>query len=120
MVQLLNLLLIGLGGCFGACLRFLVSGAFPSVKGLPVGTLIVNTTGSFMLAFLTYSAIGVEIVYPITAGVLGSFTTFSTFAYESFYLLEDGSVRLSLTKIMLNIASGFAGAVLGRALATLI
>lgn len=120
MVTFASILLVGLGGSVGACLRFLISGAIPSTKGLPSGTLTVNTIGTFILAFLAYSAIGTEIVYPITIGVLGSFTTFSTFAYESFHLMEEGSFYLSITNIASNVTFCLIGAYLGWLLATLI
>ncbi len=120
MVTALSILLVGIGGSIGACLRFLISGAAPSIKGMPTGTLTVNAIGTCILAFLAYSTIGMDVIYPITIGVLGSFTTFSTFAYESFHLLEEGSLNLSITNIASNVTFCFAGAGLGWALATLI
>ncbi|MDK2891777.1 CrcB family protein [Methanohalophilus sp.] len=110
MVTFVSILLVGFGGSIGACLRFLVSGAVPSTRGLPLGTLTVNTIGSFVLAFLVYSTIKTDIIYPITIGTLGSFTTFSTFAYESFHLMEEGSFYLSLTNIVSNITFCLIGA----------
>ncbi|MBP2030847.1 CrcB protein [Methanohalophilus levihalophilus] len=120
MAILTSMLLVGLGGSIGACLRFLVSGAMPSINGLPTGTLTVNTIGTFILAFFTYSTIGSDIIYPVTIGTLGSFTTFSTFAYESFHLMEEGSFYLSFTNIASNVTFCLIGAGLGWLLATLI
>lgn len=112
-----EILLVGTGGSIGACLRFLLSGAVPAFRSLPAGTLMVNTIGTTVLAFLVFSGIGGESIYPVTAGVLGSFTTFSTFAYESFHLLEEGSAGLCVTNIASNLAFCMAGAGIGWVLA---
>ena len=85
-------------------MRYLVSGAVPKINEIPAGTLTVNTIGSFILAALTFSSVEGSMRYMISIGMLGSFTTFSTFAYESFRLLDEGESRHSLLNIGLNVA----------------
>jgi len=104
-----ELLLVGTGGFAGATLRFLVSGAIPKVGEIPAGTLAVNVIGSFVLAVLTFSSASGSIIYLVSIGVLGSFTTFSTFAYESFRLLEESERKYSLLNIILNLGICMAG-----------
>ncbi len=104
-----ELLLVGAGGFAGATLRFLVSGAIPKIGEIPVGTLAVNVIGSFVLAILTFSSASGSITYLVSIGVLGSFTTFSTFAYESFRLLEESEKKYSLLNIVLNLGICMAG-----------
>lgn len=103
-----QLLAIALGGSAGAILRFLVSsGVYLWLgRGFPYGTLAVNVIGSLLLGVLTEIltlqrvAIAIEFRPAILVGFIGAFTTFSTFALETVYLLEQGS----LTKAALNIA----------------
>jgi CrcB protein len=104
-----EMLLVGTGGFAGAALRFLVSGAIPRVGEIPAGTLAVNVIGSFVLAVLTFSSASGSLTYLVSIGVLGSFTTFSTFAYESFRLLEEGEKKYSLLNIILNLGICMAG-----------
>ncbi|MDW7732188.1 MAG: fluoride efflux transporter CrcB [Methanolobus sp.] len=99
-----EIILVGAGGLIGAPLRFLVSGAIPRVREIPAGTLGVNVVGSFVLASLTFSSVSGSLAYFVSIGMLGSFTTFSTFAYETFRLLDEGEGTYSLLNILLNVA----------------
>nr|WP_274377638.1 fluoride efflux transporter CrcB [Methanolobus vulcani] len=92
-----------MGGFIGANLRYLVSGAIPRINEIPAGTLAVNTIGSFVLAVLTFTSLEGTLRYMISVGMLGSFTTFSTFAYESFRLLDEGENKHSMMNIGLNL-----------------
>ncbi|WP_406660013.1 fluoride efflux transporter CrcB [Methanolobus sp. ZRKC3] len=103
-----ELFLVGIGGFFGAILRYTVSGALPRIREIPTGTLAVNIIGSFILAAMTFSAIDGTLRYFVSIGMLGSFTTFSTFAYESFRMMEEGEGMYFLLNIIMN-----AGACLG-------
>ncbi len=104
-----EILLVGAGGLIGAPSRYLVSGAIPRLKEMPIGTLAVNTMGSFVLASLTFSTVSGSLVYFLSIGMLGSFTTFSTFAYESFRLLDEGETTYSLLNIVLNVVLCLTG-----------
>ena len=97
---MIELLIIGLGGFIGAVLRYIISGLIQ--KGaitFPLGTMGVNVIGSFLLGFVMYmsefkGAFNEETRVFLTIGVLGAFTTMSTFSYESFRLLEQNELLL--------------------------
>jgi CrcB protein len=104
-----QILLIGIGGFIGAVSRFLlskfISNLFPS---FPFGTLIVNVSGSLILGFLMYSVSLGRTIDPdfrifMVIGILGAYTTMSTFAYESFRLLELKEIFYFSLNIFLNI-----------------
>ncbi|SES63595.1 camphor resistance protein CrcB [Methanococcoides vulcani] len=114
------LLLVGLGGSIGACLRYLVSGTVPLLKGLPTGTLLVNVIGSTILSTLTFLSEPYASFHLINIGILGSFTTFSTFAYESFKLLEEGRTALFVSNITLNLLLCLSGVYIGQQITSLI
>ena len=88
-------LLVGLGGFVGAILRYWISGWIQSgFVTFPIGTLGVNFLGSLLLALIMYASeyrglFGEEARVFLTIGVLGSFTTTSTFSFESMKLLEQ-------------------------------
>ncbi len=94
------LLWIGLGGFAGAILRFVVSGWIQNgFVTFPLGTLGVNFIGSFLVSVILYLSeyrgfFSEEMRIFLTIGLLGSFTTMSTFGFESFKLLEDGEYGL--------------------------
>jgi CrcB protein len=108
-----QLIAIAIGGACGAVVRFLVSsGLYQWLgRGFPYGTLVVNVVGSFLIGLLTEAlfmqrvTISLEYRAAILVGFIGAFTTFSTFALETIYLLEQGS----LTKAVLNIAVSVLG-----------
>jgi len=111
------LILVALGGVVGAVLRYLISTSVQS--GFPYGTLFVNFTGTVALGAVmylseSYAGLTPEARIFLTIGVLGAYTTMSTFGYESFRLLEQGdNVRFALnvlgTNSLSSPASGSAG-----------
>jgi len=123
MVAFYQVLYIGVGGFFGAVSRFLLSRASNSfVTVFPAGTLVVNMLGSFVLGFILYSTIMGKSISPelrdfSTIGFLGSFTTMSTFSYESIRLLESHGYALFLFNVVLNLTLCLAAVVGGRFLA---
>lgn len=98
-----ELFLIGTGGFIGASLRYTISSRIPKIRNIPAGTLIVNFLGSMVLALLTFSSEPESMVYLVNIGILGSFTTFSTFAYETFKLFEEGQNISFFLNIFLNV-----------------
>ena len=88
-------LIVGLGGFVGAILRYWVSGWIQSgFVTFPLGTLGVNFLGSLLLALIMYASeyrglFDEQVRVFLTIGVLGSFTTMSTFSFESMKLLEQ-------------------------------
>ncbi len=100
-----ELVLVASGGFAGAALRYLMY-RVPAVGEIPAGTLCVNALGCFLLPFFTPSLV-------LAAGFTGSLTTFSTFGYESFRLLERRSYGSFLLNLALNLGSGALGFILG-------
>jgi CrcB protein len=111
-MNLYLILLIGTGGALGAVLRYLFSGIFPVWKDLPTGTLLVNFIGSLLLSIITFGTN--PLPYFADAGILGGFTTFSTFSYESFRLLERGEKRIFAANILLSLILCGTGVMLGK------
>jgi len=101
--------LIGVGGFIGAPLRYIVSSNVPIIKNIPAGTLAVNLLGSIVLSLLTFSSEPESMVYLVNIGIIGSFTTFSTFAFETFKLLEEGENFSFFLNIFLNVVLCLSG-----------
>ena len=122
-----QLLLIALGGAIGAVLRFAGSNAVYSLLGrdFPYGTLLVNVLGSFLMGILVILFIErMESTPELRAffliGLLGAFTTFSTFSIETFYLIEQGEIIKAglnmLLSVVLCLIAVSMGVFLGREL----
>ena len=113
---------IGLLGGVGALGRFLLDGAIAARLGreFPFGTLAVNLTGTLALAVLVGAAVSDETLRLAGTGLLGAYTTFSTWALESHRLGEDGRLRLGAVNfavsLVLGVAIAWAGEQLGAAL----
>ena len=122
-----RLLWIVAAGGLGSGARFLISlGAErASQGGFPLGTLIVNVVGSFLICLVMELA-AAGLVSPtqrlaLTTGFLGGFTTYSAFAYETLRCLEARALRLGLANValtlILGLGAGVIGIVCGRKLA---
>ena len=104
-----TILAIGSGGFIGAISRSYINGLISHKlpHELPFGTLGVNLLGSFimglLIAYFMYTNLPVHLKSFLTTGILGALTTYSTFAIESFLLLEGGSIALALANITLNV-----------------
>lgn len=106
-------LFIGIGGMIGSILRYLLSHIIPQIWGgdFPWGTLIINLSGSFFLGWITNKLVVLKKLPPqlltaLTTGVIGSYTTFSTFCLETVQLMEAGKYYLSLLYIVLSLMGG--------------
>ena len=117
-------LLIALGAALGANARYLVGVWAGNRLGadFPYGTLIVNIIGSFVLGFLLILGTGRLQLSPearllLAVGLLGSFTTFSSYAVESLNLWREASLWRSLLNVVGNNLLGLLAVILGAALA---
>lgn len=110
----MKFLFIAIGGAIGTLLRYTAAGLiyriFDSV--FPWGTLGVNLLGSFIAGFLweafERAAVSPDLRTFVFIGLLGSFTTFSSYNLESFNLLRDGEIRLALSNILASNLFGIA------------
>jgi CrcB protein len=100
------------GGSLGTILRYLIYQFADKYlnQHLPWGTLLVNLFGSFIIGFvwglLEKTAVSPAVRLLLIIGILGSFTTFSSFVYDSFYLLNQGQFKMMLVNILLNNVLG--------------
>lgn len=125
---MIKLIWIGAGGFIGAVSRYAVSGLFYKIFGkgwFPYGTLAVNIIGCLLIGFLSGLTENRQLFNPelrlmIFIGILGGFTTFSTFAFEIFTFARDGQILSSFTNLMLHVMLGFGGVWLGYTLSKVI
>ena len=117
-------LIVGSGGFIGSALRFLVGtwthGALPWMR-FPIGTLVVNVTGCLAIGLLGglaefRQAFGPEARLFLMIGVLGGYTTFSSFAYDTLVLARQPELAAALANVALQTVLGLAAAWLGYAL----
>ncbi len=121
---MLQYIWIGLGGFLGANARYLTQQWAAAQWGsdFPYGTMLANVSGSFLIAFFLTLASGRLPVAPetrlfVAVGFLGGFTTFSSFGFETFKLLQQSGWQAATTNFVGNTALGLAGVVLGIYLA---
>jgi CrcB protein len=119
-----RLLLVCLGGALGSGARYLVSTWAMRALGadFPRGTLIVNVVGSFLLAAILAASLPGGPLSPtarlfLGAGVMGGFTTYSSFNAETLALVEQGSVGLAAANVALTVVGCLLAGVAGLALA---
>jgi CrcB protein len=106
-----QLVVVALGGSFGAVLRFLISsGVYQWLgRGFPYGTLAVNVIGSLLIGLMTEAlilqrvALSMEYRSAILIGFFGSLTTFSTFSLDTFYLIEQGHLFKATLNVLFNV-----------------
>ena len=111
---------IAVGSAIGGVSRYLFGGVIQRLAGgtFPVGTLVVNITGSFLLGAILRYAIDTPSLTPelralLTVGFCGGYTTFSTFSYETVALMEDGEWSRATVYLALSVGLAIAATLLG-------
>lgn len=122
-----QLIFIAAGGALGAVFRFLVSNGIHSImsRDFPYGTLTVNVIGSFVMGFSYVMLIERLSISPewrafIVIGLLGAFTTFSTFSIETLMLIQNSELSKAMLNVLLSVLlcvlGSWLGLILGRQL----
>jgi len=124
---MLKIVAVAVGGSIGATTRYLVStwaaGRFGA--DFPYGTLIVNVIGCFIIGAFMAATTERFIISPywrliVTVGFVGGLTTFSSFSYETFTLLEGGNVPFAMYNLLGNFVLGFLATWLGMSVARIL
>ena len=119
----MQFLYVFIGGGLGAVCRYMATTAIGARFGMmfPLGTLFVNTLGSFLMAFVmgillslakSSNMLPESLRLLLTVGFLGGFTTFSSFSMETVNLINGGSVLLALANVCINVLLGLGAAIL--------
>ncbi len=110
---------VAVAGAFGALARFAVDHAVQRRAGsdFPLGTLVINVTGSFLLGVLVGAALHLGLsaawVTVLGTGMLGAYTTFSTFSFDTVRLLENGEWRPAVANLVAGVGVGLTAAAIG-------
>lgn len=122
----MTLLWVALGGALGSILRYKIGGSVQSGSGgtFPLGTLFVNLTGAFLVGLLvTYllerSSVSVEVRTGLLIGVLGGYTTFSSFSVQTLTLANEGQWLSVGVNVIASVTGALLAVWLGQTLARL-
>ncbi len=121
----IDMLAICADACAGALSRYYITKLIPAIDEFPIGTLFVNFIGSTIIGLvmylsLTYGLFTREGRLMLATGFCGSLTTFSTFAYETYNMLQYRMYKLAIANIMLNVGLCILGVLLGKFIASVI
>jgi CrcB protein len=117
-----NVLVVGLGGFLGSALRYTLARLlYTRAPGFPLGTLAVNVLGCLAIGLVLGALDARADAHPwwrlfLAAGVLGGFTTFSAFGYETVELLRAARYGSAFVSVVGNVGLGLLAVVAGRAL----
>ena len=119
----MNVLAVGIGGFFGAVLRYIMGEWVHTTNGFPLGTLLINLLGCFFLAwFFTLTTkkwtMNPTMKLGIGTGFTGSFTTFSTFSVETLDLLNHQQFVFAFLYVLFSVFGGISLALIGVKLAS--
>jgi CrcB protein len=112
--MLMSAALVGSGGFIGAICRFAVSGIMqrnPALAAFPYGTLMVNMVGCLLIGLAVGLLESRQLANPdvrsfVIAGILGGFTTYSAFGFETFALLRDAEILKAASNVLIHIVAG--------------
>jgi CrcB protein len=113
---------VAVSGALGAVVRYLVDRAIQRrrYRVFPVGILVINVSGSFLagviLGLVLYHGLARAPATVLGIGFLGSYTTLSTFTFESVRLIESGTVLLGVANVVVSVGAGLAAAGAGLAI----
>ncbi len=126
---MLRFFIIGIGGAIGTILRYVMGGLdYRFSNGVfPISTLVVNVTGSLLIGFLwgvfDRFEISPNVRLFVFIGILGGYTTFSTFSLETFNLMRDGEYRIAIINtalsVFLSVGAVFTGYIVSKTLMNL-
>jgi CrcB protein len=115
---------VAVGGALGCVSRYYLTAFIQQRAGpsFPLGTLLINITGSFLLGFimryaLQSGAVSAETRMLLTSGFCGGYTTFSTYSYETAMMLDDGEYGRAALYVGSSVVLALAGTLLGFAAA---
>jgi CrcB protein len=120
----LVLLGVAIGGAIGSVLRYLIQTKSIHWFGasFPYGTLLVNLVGSLLIGFLSFAlveriAVSEELRLAVLVGVLGGFTTFSTFSLDTINLIQQGNFVSAIANVVLSVSVCLLACFLGLSIA---
>jgi CrcB protein len=116
-----NILLVGAGGFIGSILRYLLAGwsqALFKTLVFPFGTFVVNVVGCLVIGAMAgwtdnFQLFSAQARLFLLMGVLGSFTTFSTFGYETMAMMKNGDLSFALFNVLTHLVLGTGAAFAG-------
>lgn len=118
-----KIIYVGIGGCIGACIRYVVTIQSAKIinSNIPLGTLIVNVVGGFLIGMIMELSMSTDLISPnlklfLTTGIMGGLTTFSTFSFETISLISEGRYLIGIANVFLNVLLSLGGVVLARLL----
>lgn len=121
---MIRCLLVVIGGGIGSLARYLGAAAIMTRFGgkFPLGTLVINVTGSFLIGFLMTLLTERFKLDPnwrllLVAGFLGGYTTFSSFEWETYMAVRDGALWTGMLNVVSSVMLGYGAVVLGSMLA---
>ena len=114
----MNIISVAIGGFIGASLRSILGQLIPLQNGFPLSTLMINLSGCFLLAwFYTvtshYWKVNHHIRLAVGTGLIGAFTTFSTFTVDTIELINSRHVFLAIIYVLTSVMGGIALSFIG-------